>query len=401
MVVVKGSSFFTSETTTKQYPYLAQNIETDVLIIGGGVTGALALWYFHQQGIECVLIDKSRFGCMSTSITTALLQYELDENYADLAKSLSPQDTRGAYMLGVLALDELDRIINVLGNGCEYQKNDSLLMTTKTSEIQQIKNEYDLRSQMGLPVTLLRGDNNPYPFSFKAGVLAKQGGARLNPYAFTHQILDAIRRNNVPMYENTNAVSLLYDRNGVSIVTQYHNVIRAKTVILATGYQAPTLCKRQFYTKYVTYNIVTKPIGELPDLKLLLRDNKKKYHYFRQTTDQRIILGGEDLRLEGVGFRQIVANTKYERLLKHLKRMFPNIEEKLCIDYSYCGVFGTTKDNLGIVGADEKQERLLYCLGYGANGILFAIMGAKMLAEQYVGKPANQLHLFSPHRKTI
>lgn len=400
-MIVKGKSLFTSKIATKQYPYLDKNITTDVLIIGGGATGLLALWYFHKQGIPCVLIDKGRFGYSSTSITTALLQYELDDNYEELVKVLSPKDVKGAYMIGVHALKELEEIINTLGNQCGYEKNDCLLMTNKISEIQQIKREYDYRMKMKLPVTYLEESHNAYPFPLKAGVLAQKGGARLNPYAFTHQILEYANQKNIPIYENTRAVSSKFDRYGVSIFTQCQNVIRAKTVVLATGYEAPAFCNRQFFTPYVTYNIVTKPIPDLPDLKLLLRDNQKKYHYFRQTSDQRIILGGEDVRFPTLAFNKSIAKMKYHKLLQYLKEMFPHLSEQMLIDYNYCGVFGTTKDNLGVVGFDEKQERLLYCLGYGANGILFAIMGAKMLAQNYVGKPQQQLDLFNPSRKTL
>ena len=43
---VKGSAIFTNiNNTDRQYKYLTQNIETDVLIVGGGVTGAICAYY--------------------------------------------------------------------------------------------------------------------------------------------------------------------------------------------------------------------------------------------------------------------------------------------------------------------------------------------------------------------
>ena len=36
------------------YPPLSQDIKTDIVIVGGGTTGALTAHYFMKQGINCV-----------------------------------------------------------------------------------------------------------------------------------------------------------------------------------------------------------------------------------------------------------------------------------------------------------------------------------------------------------
>ncbi len=43
--------------------------------------------------------------------------------------------------------------------------------------------------------------------------------------------------------------------------------------------------------------------------------------------------------------------------------------------------FASTPDNLGFVGPDNKHDNLWHLLGYGANGILFAVLGAMMLTD--------------------
>ncbi|MEG1647100.1 MAG: FAD-binding oxidoreductase, partial [Clostridia bacterium] len=71
------------------------------------------------------------------------------------------------------------------------------------------------------------------------------------------------------------------------------------------------------------------------------------------------------------------------------------------IDYKFCGAFSTTKDNLGLIGQDENKKQLYYCLGYGANGILYAMSGSEMLVDLFNGKFDANLDLFAPNRKTI
>ena len=48
---------------------------------------------------------------MSTSVTTSLLQYELDDNLSDLTEYIDLEDAIRAYNLGIIALDEIDKFI--------------------------------------------------------------------------------------------------------------------------------------------------------------------------------------------------------------------------------------------------------------------------------------------------
>ena len=61
-----------------QYPKLQENISTEVVIIGGGISGALTAHFLTEAGIGCVLLDGRTIGLGSTCASTSLLQYELD-----------------------------------------------------------------------------------------------------------------------------------------------------------------------------------------------------------------------------------------------------------------------------------------------------------------------------------
>lgn len=68
------------------------------------------------------------------------------------------------------------------------------------------------------------------------------------------------------------------------------------------------------------------------------------------------------------------------------------------VEYKYCGAFTSTQDNLGFLGKDPNNPKQWYSLGYGANGILFAILGGIMLSDLYLGKVHKDLELFRVDR---
>jgi len=62
----------------QSYPSLDKSIETDILVIGCGITGALIAWQLIKEGKEVVLVDRRDVCNGSSAVSTALLQYEID-----------------------------------------------------------------------------------------------------------------------------------------------------------------------------------------------------------------------------------------------------------------------------------------------------------------------------------
>ena len=397
---VQGSPIFININKDKvQYPYLTKDIDTDVCIIGGGITGAITSYYFSRENINCVLLEKRRIAHLSTSITTSLLQYELDDNLSDLKEYTNLEDVIRSYNLGLIALDEIDKFIKEYGNNCNYKKRDTLLYTAKKDEINAMKIEYDYRKNNNFDVEYINEENNKFSLDLKAGILSKNGGAEIDPYKFTHEMLKVSQNNGLRVYENTEVIDLKYHKEYIEVITEFGNIVKAKKVIVATGYNTKLFTDRNFATKTTTFNIATKPIKNFNGWyeKVLIRDNSDPYNYLRTTFDNRIIIGGEDVDFIPDIFDENLANKKYDILENRLKSMFSNIKD-IEIDYKYCGTFASTLDNLGFIGEDTKHNNLWYNLGYGANGILFAILGGMMLSKLYHGERDKDMKLFKVDR---
>lgn len=397
---VQGTPIFTDiNKEKKHFDYLDTNLETDVCVIGGGITGCIAGYYFAKNKIPTIIIEKKRIAHLSTSVTTSLLQYELDDNLSELVEHTTLEKAVKSYNLGLKALDELDNFINTHGNECLYEKKDTLLYTAKNDEINAIKNEFDLRLKNGLNVEYIDKNNSPFSFDVKAGVISKNGGAQIDPFKLTHQLIKVSESLGLKVFENTEAIKIDYLNEGVEITTEFGYKIKCKKVIVATGYNTSLFTKRNFATMTTTFNVATKPVNSFDGWndKILIRDNEDPYNYLRTTPDNRLIIGGEDISfLPGI-FDKDMANIKYDILENRLKSMFPNINN-IEIDYKYCGTFASTPDNLGFVGADPQHHNLWYCLGYGANGILFAILGGLWLSNLYLGNKDDDINLFKVDR---
>ncbi|NEU06364.1 NAD(P)/FAD-dependent oxidoreductase [Clostridium senegalense] len=396
---VQGDCIFTRiNKTIKQYEYLTEDIDTEVIIVGCGVTGAILGHYFSKNNINCVILEKSRIGHGSTSITTSLLQYELDDNAMELKSYTSIENIIRSYNLGIKALDEIEEFINEHGNKCDFKRVDSFLYTDKKLENKEMKEEYYIRKEAGLPVKFIDEDNNPFLFDVKGGVIGKNGGAVLDPYKFTQHLIEVSCEQGLRVYENTEVLDVQYSENDVTVETVYGYKVKGKIIIAATGYNTGIFTKRAFGTKTTTFNLATKPIDNIENIykNVIIRDNKDPYTYFRTTKDNRLIIGGEDINFIPDIYNKELCNKSYETLEQRLKSLFPNLNIE--IEYKYCGAFASTQDNLGFIGKDPTNSKLWYCLGYGANGILFAMLGGMMLSKLYYGEVDKDINLFKVDR---
>ncbi len=70
---------------------LRSDLETDVLIVGAGISGALVAESLTDAALDVVIVDRRSPLVGSTSASTALLQHALDTPLIELRRSLGDQ----------------------------------------------------------------------------------------------------------------------------------------------------------------------------------------------------------------------------------------------------------------------------------------------------------------------
>ncbi|MDP4146292.1 MAG: FAD-dependent oxidoreductase [Bacillota bacterium] len=404
MNLVSGDLFWTSiNRIPNSYTYLTENIDCDIVIIGGGVTGALCAYYLTKAGINVVLVDKNIIGYGSTSASTSILQYEIDNNLIGLKNHIGINNSVDCFNLCQKSLYDIDKIINEMDDKCNFNIKDCFYYSNKESDVPMLKKEYALRKEHGFNVELFDDNSSDkFSFPFKAGIYSKNSAGEIDPYKFTHSLISTSVKQKLRVYENTLVTSLKSQIDGVTVVTKNKFKIRAKKAIIATGYEAKKFISKKIVTLTRTFAVVTKPINEFKGWynRAIIRDTNDFYSYLRVTDDNRIIIGGEDLEIGGERSKvsnlkddDPLAGEKYTILTNRLKALFPQIPN-IEVDFGYSALFGDTKDSLPYIGEYEDIPNCYFCLGYGSNGILYAVFGAQFLRDLYLGNPPKELNLF-------
>ena len=399
MEYIKGKPYFCEvEERIKQYPYLDKNIECEILIVGGGIDGTIAN-HFLSINHDVVLVDKSRFGMGCTSVATALLEYQLDEFASDLKKYMTKKEIVFAYTLGKKSIQKIENFVKKYGNFCNFSKKTTFLFAKQKSQRQEILQEYEFRKKNGFKCDFVE-KGEIFPFEFDCGILANDGGAEFNPYLFTKQMIETSKNQN-QIFENTKIENISKMGDKIVASTNFGEKIFCKKLVVATGFNWEFLKKTDLCERFISYSIVTEPIENFDWHKqALIHDCQEPYHYLRILPDKRIILGGEDTVFNQKPISEKTANKKYGKLQKDLFEMFPKI--KNCkIEYKFCGTFGTTKNNMGLIGKSDFDDDVLLFVSCGANGIINAMIGVEVLEDLLQNKQNKYSGLFSPKRSNI
>lgn len=162
------------------YPSLKENIETEILIIGGGITGSLLAHQIIKDGYKTVLVDRREIGNGSTSATTSMLQYEIDVPLFELSKMIGKKGAEKSYWACYDSIDNLQKIAKEVKSDCGFKKKQSLYFAAFKKDVDDLKKEFEARKSAKFPVKWLSKEEIKKKFKIDntfGGILSEQGGS--------------------------------------------------------------------------------------------------------------------------------------------------------------------------------------------------------------------------------
>jgi glycine/D-amino acid oxidase-like deaminating enzyme len=405
---VTGTPYWTGAAKIpSQYSYLAEDIECEIAVVGGGIAGALCAFQLQQAGIGTVLVDTGLFGFGSTGASSSILQYDIDYDLIGLKELIGVDKAVRAYRACIRGLDEIEKITKDLGANVGFTRRDSFYYSPSECGEDAMKKEYLLRRHHDFPVEYLDNVKAADRFSFRveAGIYSTGLAGEIDPYRFTQALISDAVSIGMRAFENTSVEVVTPDLAGISLETSTHHTIRAKRMVNATGLSAAKEARGVAQPR-TTFCVVTAPVAGFEGWhnRCIIRDNGSPYIYMRTLPDDRILIGGLDSRvINANGIFARVMNTpailqrKYDMLENKLVSMMTDIDNIL-IEYRFSGTSGDTGDGLPYIGSRPGYPNVLYDICCGSNGIVFAQLGADIIRDLYLGGNATDMDLFSFNR---
>ncbi len=370
----------------------------DVVIIGAGISGALVADALPDMRLHVLMIDRRLPASGSTSASTALIQWEIDEPLGALVKTIGRTRAIKCYQASRSAVRKLARNINANGLSCDFSKRGTLLIAGDRMNGKALATETKLRRSVGLPSRFLNREQVRAQYGFdREGAILSTGSCEVDPRKLTRQLLLRAQRNGVEIVARAEAAEIDATRNGVFIRLENGVVIAARKVIAATGYEVLPQVPGDGYRLNSTWALATVPVrkDELWRDSVLVWEASDPYLYFRTTADDRIVVGGEDEEFVDPARRDALIEKKSAKILAKLKKLLP--QTPLKIAYQWAGTFASSPNGLPVIGELETLPNVFVILASGGNGITFSTIAAEMAAAWVRGKSHPHDRLFGPN----
>lgn len=375
-------------------PTLAANVEADVAIVGGGISGALVADALLSAGLSIVAVDRRGFAKGSTAASTALLQFEIDQPLTQLSKSIGKAKAARAYWRSAAAVDHIRGRIIDLGLKCQFRERQTVYLPGNILDPAALADEATERLKAGLRSRFAGPDETKALTLIEAPCsIVSAGCAEVDPVKLTAGLWASVAARGGRLFAPAEIVELDDSASGVKLTTADGASISAKHAVFATGYELMSFVPARSHAIKSTWAFATAPQKTLWPSRALIWEAAEPYLYMRTTQDNRIVVGGEDEDFVDEDKRQQLTAAKVKAIAKKLSAYLP--EASVEPEFVWSGCFGESSNGLPTIGVIPGMRRSFAVLGYGGNGITFSAVAAQLIQRKIVGLPDPDADLFA------
>lgn len=371
-------------------PELTQDIDVDVCIIGGGMTGMNAAIELRQRGYTVAVLESKRlaWGGSGRNGGQCLVGYclglrEVHETYGETwGKQL--------WDLSVEAIDIARDRVKEFNIDCGFQQGYIEVALTKNHE-KELKSWYDLKQGHYNYPSASWWDkekiNQVANTERYLGGLHDTNSAHMHPLNYTLGLAKAAIDLGAQVFENTPALKL--NKGKPHTVVTPKGRVKSKFILLACNAYLDGLNRKaqSVVLPVASYIAVTEPLGDRQPITnmMAISDIKNSLDYMRPTPDGRILFGGVNHPFN------LEYKDSMERLRQRMVKVFPQLSD-VKMEYHWGGLFTVTREYMPQI--DHLGDDVYVAHGYTGHGVGLTNIAGKVVAEAMAGN-AERFDVFS------
>lgn len=359
----------------------------DVLIVGGGISGALVADALLRAGLNVTAIDRRGFGRGSSAASTALLASELDRPLIELADEIGEARAARAYWRSAAAVDYLRTRVRDLGLRPAFRERLSVYLPGNNLGPKGLRDESDARARIGLRSRFVQSATLRGLTSLDApSAIVSAGNAEVDPLRLVGGLWRSAIARGARLHAPVEAKEVHAGPGEVVVATSCGHEIRAGFVVFATGYELMPFIPASHHDIHSTWAIATAPQPDrLWPSRSLVWEASTPYFYVRTTADGRLIAGGADEPFADEKRRDALIAGKSAVIVRKIRELWPAIDPTP--EYRWTGSFGESRTGLPMIGRIPGMRRCFAILGYGGNGFTFSAIAAQIIPRAILGIP--------------
>ena len=379
-------------TATKKYslsfPSLEQDIDADVVIIGGGFSGIHTALELAEHGVTNTVVLEARYlGFGGTSRNGGQVMAGIGHDLDALRKDVGEEGVKAIFALSDLGPEIMRDRINKYGIDADfcsgygymaYNARQAKTLRDWEKAFKSLGSSHEIRYLQGSEVQQIIGTD-----VYHSALLHTGGGHVHSLNLLLGEAKAAAEIYGVRIFEHSPALEVTYG-NKIEVRTAGGKVRASKLVWAVDGFnnQIEPELHRSIINVYA-YNAVTEPLSEesircISPIRGAYSDIRPVINYYRVTNENRLMFGSSTALIERIP-RDLKA---WNRQL--MLGVFPWLQD-VKIDMAWGGPMASTTNLFPQLGTLQDKPNAFFVQGYSGFGVTPSQIICKILAEGILG----------------
>ena len=383
---------------TPSFPTLDADTEVEVIVVGGGIAGITLAYTLAEQGAQVIVLEAGDIAGEASGRNAGFRLAAPAEPYSERIALWGREGARALLQIGRRTHQRIRQLVQALGIECDYQQTGSLRITRTHEESEDLRGSLPELRHDGFPmreIPVIEAVPARAASAFDAAFEVPEDG-QLHPVRFLHGLAAEAIKKGAKVHAHSALESARW-QNGTWEAQCNGRIVRSRTLVLTTNaftirllpHLAPLIAPRRGQM------VATAPLGEM----LISRPTYAHwgYHYWRQTPDTRLVMGG---------WRELDFDTEctfgndttplIQKAIEDGARTL--VGREVTIEHRWSGIMGYSRDGRPLVGWLDASHHLAICAGFTGHGMGLAAACTQDLAELLAWKRATGIGTFDPQR---
>ena len=384
------------------FPRQRGAMKTDVVIVGGGLTGCTTAYAFAAAGAKAVLVEGEQLGRGNSGSAAGWMAEDPGVAFADVEKAIGLRGARGAWRAWRRSALDFAALLRRLDVKCHLEARPAMDVAVTREQAMRLEREHKARRASGIDAPFLnaRAIRGEVALDGSAGL--RGNGSTIDPYRACLGVAAAAAARGAVLFEHSPARKITFTRKAVEVFTAGGS-IRADRVVIATGMPTPLFksLARHFWFRS-TYLTLTEPVPAKIRQRLgrratVVRDCAEPRHLVRWLGDDRLLVNGADGEAPPPRLRDKVIVQRTGQLMYELSILYPDISG-LQPAYGWTADYTRAANGLPCIGPHRNYPHHLFVFGDASHSVTGAYLASRILLRRHFEEMDPADEVFGFHR---